>query len=73
MDGPAVFLRGTADQNFGLKGFFACFGKNLFWCGGVAILLGFLRILWCSVVVNRGEVVVDCVANMVEKQSFFGA
>jgi hypothetical protein len=27
----------------------------------------------CFVVVNRGEVVVDCVANVVEKLSLFGA
>jgi hypothetical protein len=70
MGGPAFFLRRTAGQNFGLE-VFACFGKNLFWCGGVAVLQGFLRILWCSVVVNRGEVVVNCVAHVVEKQSFF--
>jgi hypothetical protein len=54
-------------------GFFACFGKNLFWCGGLAVLQGFLRILWCGVVVIRGEVVVNCVVNVVEKQSVFGA
>jgi hypothetical protein len=39
----------------------------------VAVLQGFLRILWCSVVVNRGEVVVNCAANVVEKQPVFGA
>jgi hypothetical protein len=33
--------------------------------GGSGVLQGFLRILWCSVVVNRGEFVVDCVVNVV--------
>jgi hypothetical protein len=35
-------------------------------------LQGFLRIVWCSVVVNRGEFVVNCVVNVVEKRSLFG-
>jgi hypothetical protein len=39
----------------------------------VAVLQGFLRILWCSVMVNRGEVVVNCVVNVVGKQSLFWA
>jgi hypothetical protein len=34
-------------------------------CGGSAFLLGVLRFLVCFVVVNRGEVVVDCVVNVV--------
>jgi hypothetical protein len=36
-----------------------------FWRGEYGVLLGFLRISWCSVVVNRGEFVVDCVVNVV--------
>src|ERR1700677_962709 len=35
-----------------------------FWRGAGGVLQGFLRILWCSVMVNRGEVVVDCVVNV---------
>jgi hypothetical protein len=35
-------------------------------------LLGFFAFLVCFVVVNRGEVVVDCVANVVRKLSFSG-
>jgi hypothetical protein len=34
-------------------------------CGGVAFLLVFLPFLVCFVVVNRGEFVVECVANVV--------
>jgi hypothetical protein len=34
--------------------------------------LGVFAFLVCFVVVNRGEVVVDCVANVVKKLSFFG-
>jgi hypothetical protein len=34
-------------------------------CGGVAFLLGYFDFLWCLWMVNRGEVVVDCVANVV--------
>jgi hypothetical protein len=34
-------------------------------CGGSAFLLGFFEILVCFVVVNRGDVVVDCVVNVV--------
>jgi hypothetical protein len=32
---------------------------------------GFLRILWCSEVVNRGEVVVECVVNVVTGWTLF--
>jgi hypothetical protein len=34
-------------------------------CGGMAVLLGIFEFLACFVVVNRGEVVVECVANVV--------
>jgi hypothetical protein len=34
-------------------------------CGEVAFLLGVFEFLVCFVVVNRGDVVVDCVANVV--------
>jgi hypothetical protein len=33
--------------------------------GGVRFLLGILEFLWCFVMVNRGEFVVDCVVNVV--------
>jgi hypothetical protein len=33
--------------------------------GGMWFLLGNSRFLWCLCVVNRGEVVVECVANVV--------
>jgi hypothetical protein len=33
--------------------------------GGVAFLLGFFGFLMCFMVVNRGEFVVECVANVV--------
>jgi hypothetical protein len=39
------------------------FGKIV--CGGMAFLLGISEFLVCFVVVNRGEVVVGCVANVV--------
>jgi hypothetical protein len=41
-------------------------------CGGSAFLLGIFEILACFVVVNRGEVVVDCVVNVVCWLSLFG-
>jgi hypothetical protein len=34
-------------------------------CGRVAFLLGVSSFLMCFVVVNRGDVVVDCVVNVV--------
>jgi hypothetical protein len=40
------------------------FCRFFFWRGGCGVLQGFLRILWCSVMVNRGDVVVDCVVNV---------
>jgi hypothetical protein len=33
--------------------------------GGMWFLLGIFAFLWCLYVVNRGEVVVECVANVV--------
>jgi hypothetical protein len=35
-------------------------------------LLGIFAFLWCLGVVNRGEVVVECVANVVCCRSLFG-
>jgi hypothetical protein len=43
-----------------------------FWRGAGGVLQGFLRILWCSVMVNRGEVVVDCVVNVASLRTYFG-
>jgi hypothetical protein len=43
------------------------FGRVFFWHGGSGVLQGFLRISGCSVMVNRGEVVVDCVVNVDRK------
>jgi hypothetical protein len=40
-----------------------CSGKIS--CGGMVFLLGIFEFLACFVVVNRGEVVVECVANVV--------
>ena len=40
-------------------------------CGGVAFLLGYFDFLWCLWMVNRGEVVVICVANVVNGRSLF--
>jgi hypothetical protein len=40
-------------------------------CGGEAFLLGFFEFLVCFVMVNRGEVVVDCVVNVVCWLSLF--
>jgi hypothetical protein len=40
-------------------------------CVGSAFLLGIFEILVCFVVVNRGEVVVDCVVNVVCWLSLF--
>src|ERR1700733_268037 len=55
----------------GWRRFFGfCAWKKMF-CGGSAFLLGVLSFLACFVVVNRGEVVVDCVANVVCWLSLF--
>jgi hypothetical protein len=40
-------------------------------CGGSAFLLGILSFLVCFVVVNCGEVVVDCVVNVVGRLPLF--
>jgi hypothetical protein len=40
-------------------------------CGGSAFLLGILSFFACFVVVNRGEVVVDCVVNVVCRLPLF--
>jgi hypothetical protein len=45
---------------------------GFFWRGAGGVLQGFLRILWCSVMVNRGEVVVDCVVNVASLRTYFG-
>jgi hypothetical protein len=39
--------------------------------GGAAFLLGIFEFLVCFVMVNRGEFVVDCVANVVFLLSLF--
>jgi hypothetical protein len=39
--------------------------------GGVTFLLGFFQFLVCFMVVNRGEFVVECVANVVCSQPLF--
>jgi hypothetical protein len=44
--------------------FFDLIGKNME-RGGVGLLLGVSRFYGVLVVVNRGEVVVDCVVNVV--------
>jgi hypothetical protein len=53
---------------FGFPDFVMTFFVNLLKkiCrGGMAFLLGIFEFLVCFVVVNRGEVVVECVANVV--------
>jgi hypothetical protein len=52
---------------------FGFFAGLFFWRGEYGVLQGFLRISWCSVVVNHGEVVVDCVVNVVGGLTEFGS
>jgi hypothetical protein len=49
----------------GAGGILTVFCREKYPCGGMALLLGFLALLWCLRMVNRGEVVVECVANVV--------
>jgi hypothetical protein len=49
----------------GAGGIFTFFCREKYPCGGMVLLLGFLAFLWCLRMVNRGEVVVECVANVV--------
>lgn len=46
-------------------GVFSEFAREKMVCGGTALLLGFLRFWVRFVTVNRGEFVVECVANAV--------
>jgi hypothetical protein len=39
--------------------------------GEVGFLQGFLRFSWCFSLVNRGDIVVNCVAGVVFWQSLF--
>jgi hypothetical protein len=48
---------------FGWVFFVICAGKIV--CGGMAFLLGIFEFLVCFVVVNRGEVVVECAVTLV--------
>ena len=52
---------------------FRVFVRKKVWEEETWFLLGVFAFLVCFVMVNRGEVVVDCVANVVEKLSLFGA
>jgi hypothetical protein len=54
----------SAWLKFTWVGFWVLRSGKMF-CGGAAFLLGVFEFLVCFVVVNRGEVVVDCVANVV--------
>jgi hypothetical protein len=65
---------GVGAMRIWIGGLFFLIWERLNFCVvGVAVLQGFLRILWCNVVVIRGEFVVDCVANVVVKTPVFEA